>query len=59
MIIWVCLGAFIALTLWTVTIKHVSVLDVQRAIAKRVEGRWRTRGHRKLDELHASASDDD
>jgi hypothetical protein len=53
--IWICLGAFVALTLFTAVIKHMPVLSIQRAIDERVERRWRERGYRKLDKLHVRA----
>lgn len=55
-IIWVCLAAFLLISVFAVVVKHVPVLGIQRAIAARVEGRWRERGHRKLDKLHARVS---
>ncbi len=52
-IIWGCLAAFLAISLFAVIIRHVPVLRIERAIAERVEQWWHDRGHRKLDELHA------
>jgi hypothetical protein len=56
-VIWVCLGAFLAVTLYAVLVKHVSVKEMRSHVSLWVEERWRARGYRKLDELHHRASE--
>lgn len=56
-VVWICLAVFLALTAFAVIVKHVPVLGLKRAVAKQVADRWRERGHRQLDELHAKATE--
>jgi hypothetical protein len=58
-LVWVCLAAFVLITLYAVEIKHVPVKELQRAIAARIERAWGDRAHRKLDALHQRAGDGD
>jgi hypothetical protein len=54
-LIWVCVAAFVVLTVWALVVKGVTVRDLRKGIASAVEERWRAHGHRKLDALHAEA----
>jgi hypothetical protein len=54
-LIWICLATFIALTLHTVLVKHVSVRDLRLRVSGWVEEKYREWRYGRLDELHAGA----
>jgi hypothetical protein len=57
-VMWACVAIFFGLTISGIAVKGVSVFDLRQELSEGVERRWRGRGHRKLDELHADASKD-
>jgi uncharacterized membrane protein len=54
-LVWGCIGVFFGVTLFATVVKGVSVMDMRRGVTSATAQHLRSRGHRKLDELHAGA----
>jgi hypothetical protein len=55
-IIWICVAAFVGISLFAVVVRHIPVFGIRRAVSARVERRWCERGYHRLDELQTRAS---
>lgn len=53
--IWCCIGVFVAITLYAMLVKHMSVLVMGRLIADRVERGVKAKGRVRLAKLHGEA----
>lgn len=55
LIIWICIGVFVVLTVGALVIKGVTLTEIKKAMSRKIESRWRARGHRQLDKLHGES----
>lgn len=57
--IWICLGIFVAATLYALLARDATISTMRNHLSNWVQERWARRGHARLDALHSTSPGED